>query len=299
MATILDKFKEDEPDSELSEQPSVQTALRLMREPNLPISLHVINQLSAGAKQRLYRTLIPPDLMVRYGIHPVTWRGPDGDDHVRLTAEANSPTVKLSARHAAHARDPFAYLELADNNFNGIDVELLVFNDPAAPRYHTDREIESGRQTLFGTLGRNLAEEEQAMAAGLAPGQVRQGLRASRAALQHLEAFLCLLGHSAFYVEPLTYVDAWLFEKRGLAYVSGRRLMDEIQVEFQPGGRLHAALDNSTPFRRPEQWQTVRGRAWAIHDGILAQMGASWNGLRMAKQLGHQAGEATFSNATY
>lgn len=296
---VGDIFKADEPDAELNEQPAVLTALRLMRQADLPISLRAINQLSEGAKRRLYRTLIPPDLLVRFGINPITWRGSDGDDHVQLTAEPGSSVVKVSARHAVYARDPFAYLEVADNAFNGIDVALVVFNDPTAPRFHTDLDIESSRETLFGTLGRNLAEEEQAMQAGLAPGQVRLGLHASRAALQHLETFLCLLGHSAFYVEPLTYVDAWLFEERGFAYVSGHRLMDDIHAEFQPGGRLHAALDNSTPFRRPEQWQTVRGRAWAIHDGILERIGASWNGLRMVKQLGRQAGIATFPNAIY
>jgi hypothetical protein len=299
---MFDKFKDDESDdplNQLTDQPAVLTALRLMREPNLPVSLRALNQLSDGAKRRLYRTLILPDLLVRFGINPITWRGPDGDNHVRLTADPGTSSVKLAARHTADARDPFAYLELADNAFNGIDVELVVFNDPTSPRFHTDLEIESGRQTLFGTLGRNLAAEQQAMQAGLAPGQVRQGLRASGPALQQLEAFLCFLGHTAFYVEPLTYVDAWIFENRGLAYVSGRRLMDEIHTEFQPGGRLHAALNNSTPFRQPDQWQTVRGRAWAIHDGILETIGLAWNGLRMAKQLGQHAAEATFPNATY
>jgi hypothetical protein len=299
---LLDKFKDDESDDPLKgldAQPTALTALRLMREPNLPVSLHAINQLSDGAKQRFYRILVSPELLVRFGINPITWRGRDGDGHVRLTAEADSHTVKLSARHTVDARDPFAYLELADNAFNGIDVELVVFNDPESPRFHTDTEIESGRETLFGTLSRNLAAEEQAMAAGLAPGQVRQGLRTSRSAMQNLESFLCLLGHTAFYVEPLTYADAWIFEQRGFAYVSGRRLMDEIHTEFQPGGRLHSALDGSTPFRQPHQWLTVRGRSWAIHDGILDHIGASWNGLRMAKQLGHEAGEQTFPDALY
>lgn len=299
---MLAKFKDDEtedPFDELLDQASIRTALRLLREPNLPVSLHALNQLSDGAKRRLYRVMVLPELLVRFGINPITWRGPDGDDHVRLTAEPGTNKVTLAARHAADARDPFAYLELADNAFNGIDVELVVFNDPAAPRFHTDLEVESGRDTLFGTVSRNLTAEEQAMQAGLAPGQVRQGLRASGPAMQQLEAFLCLLGHTAFYAEPLTYVDAWIFERRGFDYVTGRRLMDEIHAEFQPGGRLHAALDNSTPFRQPHQWNTVRGRAWAIHDGILETIGKSWNNLRMVKQIGHHAAEQTFPDAAY
>ena len=39
-----------------------------------------------------------------------------------------------------------------------------------------DRDLE-GRDTLFGTVSRNLGEEERAMQDGLAPGQVRPGLR--------------------------------------------------------------------------------------------------------------------------
>ena len=62
---------------------------------------------------------------------------------------------------------------------------------------------------------------------------------------------------------------------------------------------LHAALDGSTPFRQPEQWQSVRGRAWAIHDGILAVMDKHWDGLRMVKQIGRHANVNTFPDADY
>jgi hypothetical protein len=75
--------------------------------------------------------------------------------------------------------------------------------------------------------------------------------------------------------------------------------MKTIDEEFQPGGRLHAALDGSTPFRQPDQWQTVRGRAWAIHDGILEAIGRRWDGLRMLRQLGRHAGVNTFPDAVY
>jgi hypothetical protein len=45
--------------------------------------------------------------------------------------------------------------------------------------------------------------------------------------------------------------------------------MKRIHELFQPGGELYEKLDNSNPFRRPEFAQSVRGRSWAIHDGIL------------------------------
>ena len=137
------------------------------------------------------------------------------------------------------------------------------------------------------------------MRAGLCPGQTRAGLRASEQALDHTETFLALLSHQSFFLEPLTYASAWIFEKRGMAYIRGHKLMDDIHREFQPGGILHCALDGSTPFRQPEQWETVRGRAWAIHDGILEAMGQRWDYLRMVKQLGKQAGVQTFPQAIY
>ena len=58
-------------------------------------------------------------------------------------------------------------------------------------------------------------------------------------------------------------------------------------------------MGGCTPFRRPDQWQTVRGRAWAIHDGILEVIGKRWDGLRMLKQLGRHAGVNTFPDAVY
>ncbi len=75
--------------------------------------------------------------------------------------------------------------------------------------------------------------------------------------------------------------------------------MDQVQEEFQPEGRLHQALDGSSPFRNPEQWNTVRGRAWAVHDGILDTLDTRWDGLRMIKQVGRNAGVETFPGAEY
>lgn len=288
----------DAQDKQAEFPPNVVSALRLMREPDLPVSLHVLNQFSLGAKKRIYRTLLPPDLLTAFDIDPITWKGPDGEQHVLIVAPPDRGQVKIVARHAADARDPFAYLELVDTSFNSINVVLLVLNDPQATRFDTDVG-KDGRPTLFGTVHRNRAAEEAAMAANLAPGQVRQGLRASGVALQHLEAFLSLLGHGAYYGEPLTYAAAILFERRGFSYVAGRRAMQTIDREFRPGGRLHAALDDSTPFRRPEQWPTVRGRAWAIHDGILDTINMNWDGIRMSKRLGRHAGVDTFPDGEY
>jgi hypothetical protein len=247
---------------------------------------------------RTYRALLPPGLLAQHGINPVTWQGLDGEQHVTLEAEPGTGVVSIAARSDADSQDEFFHLELQDTPLNGINLNFLLLHDPDSPRFDTDHD-EEGNPTLFGTVRRNLGAEGQAMKAGLAPAQVRRGLGASALALQHLEAFLVTSGHSACFLEPLTYVSAWLFERRGFAYVRGHKLMDDIQREFEPGGRLHQALDGSTSFRQPDQWRTVRGRAWAIHDGLLEAIGAGWDGLRMVKQVGRHAGVETFPDAVY
>lgn len=270
----------------------------LTKNPNIPVTLRQINGLPENAKKRTYRILLPPALLGRFGINPVTWQGPDGEGHVVLTARPESSAASIAVRRRADSSDEFFYLELEDTSMNGINLNFLLIRDPDGPCFRTDRDDE-GNPTLFGAVRRNLAAEEEAMKAGLAPGQVCTGLRVSQQALQHLEAFLVSIGHTAYFLEPLTYASAWLFERRGFAYVRGHKLMDEIDQEFQPGGRLHQALDGSTPFRQPDQWQTVRGRAWAIHDGILEATGATWDGLRMIKQVGRHAGVETMPGAAY
>jgi len=274
------------------------TIERLTHDPGTPITLRQINSLPENVGRRVYRALIPPGLLTRFGIDPVTWQGPNGDQPVELSTDPQAGAVYLQVRQAASTSDSFLRMELADNVMNGIDLHLLVIHDPNSPHFGTDYD-ELGRPTLFGTARRNLVEEERAMQSGLAPAQVRAGLRGSKSVLQHLEVFLATLGHRAYFLEPLTYVSAWVFERFGFAYVRGHKLMDDIHDEFQPGGRLYQALDGSTPFRQPDQWRTVRGRAWAIHDGILSAIGETWNGLRMVKQVGRHAGVETFPGAEY
>jgi hypothetical protein len=272
--------------------------LRLATAPDLPIALRALNDLDPNIKQRIYRSLIPHALLFQYDIDPITWTGPGKNPAVALRAEPESSKVHLEARSPFDQTDPFFTFEIEDNRFNRLDLNLIVLSDPDGPRFGIDTD-EGGRSTLYGTIRRNRAAEEQAMAAGLAPAQIRPGIRGSASVFAHLETFLIGLGHRSINLEPLTYASAWVFERRGFAYVQGHRLMNEINQEFQPGGRLHATLDGSTPFRQPEQWRSVRGRAWAIHDGILEVLDKNWDGLRMVKQIGRHANVNTFPDGVY
>jgi hypothetical protein len=262
------------------------------------MTLNQLNGLPDNLKKRVYRTLLPPGLLAQFGINPVTWQGPNGAQHVKLGARPGTSQVRISAQSTADSTSEFLHIELEDSPVYGINLVLLLIQDPEGPYFGTDRD-EHGIPTQFGTAHRNLVAEEQAMSAGLAPAQVRPGLGVSREVLSHLESFLVTLGHSACFLEPLTYASAWLFERRGFAYVRGHKLMDDIHHGFQPGGRLYQALDGSTPFRQPGQWSSVRGRAWAIQDGILEVIGARWDDLRMVKRVGRHSGVKTFPDGIY
>jgi hypothetical protein len=271
---------------------------QLIGDASLPVTIKALNSLPENPKLRLYRTLIPIQVLAEFDINPRTWKNPDKQQQVKLEAEHGSDKVKIHAWYGDDTQNEFFYLELADNLYNGIDLNFLIASNPTSEKYRTDYDDE-GKDTLFGTIHRNLAEEEKAMQAGLAPGQIREGLRSSQIVFTHIESFLTMMSHHAFFLEPLTYVSAWIFEKRGFAYSKGHQLMDTIHREFQPGGELHKTLDGSTPFRQPDQWKSVRGRAWAIHDGILGGIDRKWDDLKMIKQVGRHAGVITFPNAEY
>lgn len=277
-------------------EPRVVSIEQWLGNAQYPLGIRTINALAYDAKQRFYRTLVPPELLGRLGINPILWRG--SGYTVELFAEPDSGKVSISINNPADAQDQYFVLELQDNATNGIDLNLILLNDPSAEKFGIEFDSE-GKQTQWGTITRNLAEEERAMHAGLAPAQVRAGMGFSREVLNQLDVFLALCARQAVSLEPLTYVSAVLFEKRGFAYVRGHKLMDDIHREFQPGGKLHAALDGSTPFRQPEAWQTVRGRAWAIQDGVLDAIDERWRDLRMIKVVGKHAGVETFPGSKY
>jgi len=274
------------------------SASLLADDAQLPFTIRQLNNLPETVKRRVYRGLIPPSLLTRFGIDPIHWTGANKVPLVFLKAETNSEKVLITAQSSIDPKDEFFAIELADNSLNGIELNLIVMNDPTAPRFAIDH-TEDGQPTMFGTLKRNLHAEEQAKEAGLAPGQVRAGLGGSRLIFEQLDTFLATLGHRAYFLEPLTYASAWVFERRGFAYVRGHKLMDDIQRGFQPGGALYQCLDDKSAFRKQDQAHTVRGRAWAIHDGILNVLDVRWDNIRMVKQIGRQAGVETFPQAIY
>jgi len=261
---------------------------------DLPLySISQVNALAPDERAHIYRSLIPLDVVLRFDIDLDALTTGTGSSLLRLDAEATS--VALSLRHAVDAGDPLLYLQLADTAMGQIEVAMFIVNDPHAERFDIDR-LPDGRPTYFGTQGRNVSEEVRAMEAGLAPGQVRRGLRLSRDLIPILERFVENLHHDAFYIQPLAYHNAILFERLGFSYALGLGRMEWIHNEFMPGGLLRGRLDGSTPFRRRGAAGTVRGRSWAIHDGV---MGMPYSGVKMYKRVGMHAGVITFPSAVW
>ncbi len=256
-------------------------------------SIRQVNQLPEEQRERVYRHLVPLEVLMRFGIDAET--PVDADGHPLWQAAPANSSVELFLWHAWGAEDPVMYLQLADTPNNQIEVTMFIVNDPHSERFDVDR-LPDGTATYLGTLARNVEAEVQAAEAGLAPGQVRHGLRATRRLIPILEHFVEGLHHDSFFIQPLAYHNAVLFERLGFSYMIGLGRMEWIHNEFSPGRLLFERLDGSTPFRRPGAERTVRGRSWAIHDGIL---GMPYTGIKMYKRVDIHAGVTTFPNAAW
>ena len=257
-------------------------------------SIHDLNQLEDDTKLRLYSLLVPARIYDLLGIDRATFTNREGERVVEVKAPRRGTFAIIEVREHPGDQDCVFFLEIEDTAFFKIDINFLIVNDPRSPRFDTDVDT-TGRRTKFATVRRNIPEEIKAMEAGLAPGQVRRGLRLFRDFAPLALGFVEAMGQDMIIAEPLAYNNAIIFESYGFNYIRGRRKMEEINAGFQPGGELFEKLDGSTPFRRPGMEKTVRGRAWAIHDGIL---GEPWRGIEMYRGM-RPAGVCTFPGWVY
>lgn len=257
-----------------------------------PSSIREINSLPQADKYAIYGQLIPDWVLADYNIEPESV-GPRG--HIRYMCPAESRAMELSVRREPADRDSILYLNMADTFNNQLLVLLVVVNDPDSERFNVDVDAQ-GNPTNFGTSSRNIPAELAAMKAGLSPGQIRHGLRAFKRSIPAFETFVSDMGLDMYLIEPLAYHNAITFERYGFNYMRGLKDMHAIHDGFQPGGDLHCKLTPDNPFRQPDFWKSVRGRSWAIHDGIL---GHPYTGFQMYKRVGKDAGVNTFPDATW
>ncbi|MFZ7113196.1 MAG: hypothetical protein ACOWYE_16050 [Desulfatiglandales bacterium] len=262
-----------------------------------------ISRLSQTEKEGLYRILIPPTLYQRFGIDPLSLCNADGKRVVRFFCPQEDRTCLVEILLPG-AEDPLYSLQLSDTiDITQIELDFVIANDPDSPKFNTHIDKE-GRDTLFGWASRNLSEEMRAFAAGLFPGQVQKGLGLSRQVIYVMDFFCRMLEIKSIELEALFYHNAITYERLGFAYRTGYKQMKRIHEQFQPGGALYEKMDAGTPFRNREQAQTVRGRSWAIHDGILQEIDDDllrdgWESPAMYRMVEKPRAMVTFPDPTY
>jgi len=238
-------------------------------------------------KRAIYAKYIPQALLENYALPQLSSAA--GYNLLQFSFESGTADVQMRLFHKLDFPDPILYAHLTDTMNGQIHVLLYILNDPDSPRFDVDK-MPDKTPTKFGILRRNVEAELKACEAGLAPGQVRSGLRMLGQAIEAFEGFVSALGHDMYFVEPLYYHNAIIFERYGFLYQVGKRLMESINTGFQPGGDLRAKLDGSNAFRVPKAAESIRKRSWAIHDGIL---GKPFTNVTMYKRVGKAAGIST------
>jgi hypothetical protein len=246
-----------------------------------------INLLPEDEKRRIYDRVVPLELLQRFNLPALDTQR--GRALVEYRFAPGSSDVELTLLPELRFPDPLLYGHITDTVNGQIHILLYILNDPDSPRFNVDR-LPDGSSTRFGTLQRNLEAEHAALDHGLAPGQVRRGLRLLSPGIKAFEHFVASLGHDLYFIEPLYYHNAVIFERYGFGYQMGRRLMERVERGFAPGGDLRAQLDGSSPFRQPGAASSLRLRSWAIHDGLLGQ---PFSEVTMYKRVGQSFAENT------
>lgn len=259
-----------------------------------PSTISGVNNLPEDEKRQIYKRIIPQELLDRFSL-PTDLYDHSGKNLLSLSCPAGSSSTEMYLYHDYGFRDPVLYGHITDTINGQIHVLLYVLNDPHSPRFDIDL-MPDGTLTQLGVRDRNLAAELEAMQFGLAPGQIRKGLQLLSPAIHAFERFVLDRYHEIYFVDPLYYHNAVIFERQGFAYQRGRRLMQRINNGFQPGGDILQKLDGSNPYRQPEAASSIRLRSWAIHDNILD---LPFDGVTMYKIIGKQAGIRTCPDSSW
>jgi hypothetical protein len=254
-------------------------------------SIYEINHLPPEERKKILRNLIPTSIFPLFGIDRSTFLNGQGERVVQFHTPESHGFAAIDIKQKPDDLDSIFFLQISDTPFmDNLELSFLVINDPRSERFYIDQD-EEGRDTLFGTSLRNVAEEKRAVKAGLSPGQVRRGLRLLREFVPLLERFASKLGISMISGDALFYHNAIQYERNGFGYLEGRKKMEEIDRDFFSDGRLFNLLDGSNPFREKGADKSVRGRSWAIQDGIL---GEPWISPKIYKPVGKMVGVNTF-----
>jgi len=254
-------------------------------------------------KEGFYRFLIPPTLYRKLNINPLNLLNNEGQKIVKFFCPEGDSTCLVEIK-LPEIDDPVYSIQISDStDQSSIEWDFLIINDPSSEKFKTDVD-QDGKDTLFGWAGRNRAEEERAFRAGYYPGQTRKGLGLTGETIRSLDLFCRILGIKIIRLEALFYHNAVTYERFGFGYYEGYKEMLRIHELFQPGGKLHQKMDNSSIFRLSESANSVRGRSWAIHDNILMDIDddilkGRWVSPVMYRMVEKPRGMITFIDPVY
>ena len=140
-------------------------------------SIYEVNHLAPEERTKVYRNLIPPTLFSLFGIDRNRLMNRQGERVVQFHTPESHGFASIDVKQNPDDQDSIFFLQISDTPFmDNLELSFVVVNDPRKERFNIDKD-EEGKDTLFGTALRNIAEEKRAMKAGLAPGQVRPGLK--------------------------------------------------------------------------------------------------------------------------
>ena len=266
--------------------------------------IYKISHLSDLEKEGLYRVIIPPSIFHRYRISPVLFINERQERLVRFYCPPKDNAAIIEVKREATDHDSVFFSQISDTtDRTQLCLDFIIINDPDSERFNTDVDM-MGKDTLFGRASRNINEEVKAMKAGLSPGQVRRGLRLTGQFINCLEHFARIMGIKSIVLDALFYHNAIIYEMYGFSYFEGLLRMKRIHELFQSGNILHDKLNGSSPFRQTGFHRSIRGRSWAIHDGILNDIDdeileGAWFSPKMYKMIDKPRKVCTFPNAQY
>jgi len=266
----------------------------------MTFSIAKLNRLPKEERNSIYLRLVPEAIFEMFQIDRQTLTNRFGERVVTGIFPPDENFACIEVKNRKEDNDCIFSCQVSLEAFmQSLYLDFVSINNPFSERFNVDVD-EFGRETLLGAQSRNIPEEVRAMETGLAPGMVRHGLHLVKEFVKSLEAFTAHMGLKTITMGAFFYHNAILWERHGFTYFKGGKTMERIHREFQPGGLLYEKLDDSTPFRRKGMEKTVRGRSWAIYDGIFVEaFNEEWESPKMYKMLERDLKVNTFPDQIY
>src|SRR4030042_5304866 len=266
----------------------------------MTFSIAKLNRLPKEERDQVYLRLVPEVIFEKFQIDRQTLVNRFGERVVTGIFPPDENFGCIEVKYRAGEKDCIFSCQVSLETFmQSLYLDFLIINNPFSERFNVDID-EFGNETLLGTRSRNVPEEIRALEAGLGLGMGRHGLRLLKDFVKSLEAFTTFLELKTITLGAFFYHNAVLWERHGFTYFKGGKMMEKIHKEFQPGGLLYEKLDDSTPFRRKGMEKTVRGRSWAIYDGIFVEaFDEEWESPKMYKMLDKDLKVNTFPGQIY